>query len=567
MRLTVFLALLAACGQSHSNGAAGDSCKATNDCKMGLSCFSDPFPNGYCSADCSTNPCPDGTTCAPVAGASVCLKDCQSGSDCRSGYQCFGGVCTLRCMTNDDCGRGFVCTSGVCMPAPGAMLGAPCGKDADCSSQFCLSGVCSQTCNRDAACDATQTCLPNLSGTTITDACAARRKTAAPGATCTMDSDCDRGICLVGVCAELCVSSGDCHGSGMVCSNMELPLDTVGDASMLPKLQVCLPQSGTISYQPLAQWLPVPAHARAMSIYVFLPTFDFGDAAGVSSLIDPAGTAQYTPPTTIAAYYALPIRYAPAETSSVMQVPNSPSVKLTAGAWQMQYGAQSALASPAARVYYKLAAGAIAAGKLPLNFYITDLSAACATMTAADAATVLAGDITDMRNIFAQAGLTISDVTFHDVSGPNTIKVDTTSATSMLPDLDNILRTDTAGKGTTPGLDVVLVRQIQDRNGANSGVLGIAGGIPSAPELGTPHSGAVVSIETHCAGYFGPTAAHELAHTLGLYHNVEQDGHHDPLTDTAADGQNNLMYWIENQGRHLTVQQSTVIRDDVKVVQ
>src|SRR5581483_6291120 len=397
------------------------------------------------------------------------------------------------------------------------------------------------------------------------DACAARRKTGAPGATCTMDADCDRGICLIGVCAELCVSSGDCHGTGMSCTAMSVPVDA-SDASMLPKLQACLPQSGTISYDAsLVPWLPVPAQAHAMSIYIFLSSFDFADDVGVTSLIDPSGTKQYTPPATLNDYYNLPIRYAPAETSSVMQVPNSPAVTLSPGVWQFAFAASSTFGAPTARVYLKL--GSVTSGKLPLNFYITDLSAACTHVNASNAATALASDISDIRNIFAQAGLTISNVTFHDVTGPNTIKVNTASSGSMLQDLDNILRTDTAGKGTTPGLDVVLVRQIQDPNGADSGVLGIAGGIPGAPELGTAHSGAVVSIETKCNNYFAPTASHELAHTLGLYHNVEQDGHHDPLTDTAADGQNNLMYWIENQGMHLTVQQSTVIRDDVKVTQ
>ena len=39
----------------------------------------------------------------------------------------------------------------------------------------------------------------------------------------------------------------------------------------------------------------------------------------------------------------------------------------------------------------------------------------------------------------------------------------------------------------------------------------------------------------------------------------------DPLTDTATDGSNNLMYWLEDSGQHLSPQQSQVVRNDMKV--
>jgi hypothetical protein len=149
----------------------------------------------------------------------------------------------------------------------------------------------------------------------------------------------------------------------------------------------------------------------------------------------------------------------------------------------------------------------------------------------------------------------------------NTIKVSTTSA-SMLPDLDNLLAAATAGPGLQAGLDVVLVRSITDPNGNQSGVLGIAGGIPTNPVLATAHSGVAVSIDTLCFGgmsTFGSTMGHELGHSLGLFHNVEMDNSTDPLTDTKTDGNNNLMYWVEDSGQHLTPQQSQVVRNDMKV--
>ena len=84
--------------------------------------------------------------------------------------------------------------------------------------------------------------------------------------------------------------------------------------------------------------------------------------------------------------------------------------------------------------------------------------------------------------------------------------------------------------------------------------------------LGTPHSGAVVSIANDCGqSLLGPVAAHELGHTLGLFHSVEQQGQHDPLSDTSVDGSSNLMFWEENSGRHLSPQQGQVLRNDPKV--
>ncbi|HZS36787.1 MAG TPA: hypothetical protein VFF06_08175, partial [Polyangia bacterium] len=141
----------------------------------------------------------------------------------------------------------------------------------------------------------------------------------------------------------------------------------------------------------------------------------------------------------------------------------------------------------------------------------------------------------------------------------------------QLPDLDNTLQAATSGTTNPVGFDVVLIRTITDQNGAASNILGIAGGIPASPVLGTPHSGVVVSIESMCANrggssaLLGTTMGHELGHSVGLFHSQEQDGNTDPLTDTAVDGQTNLMYWLESSGQHLSVQQGQVIRDDPKV--
>jgi hypothetical protein len=236
--------------------------------------------------------------------------------------------------------------------------------------------------------------------------------------------------------------------------------------------------------------------------------------------------------------------------------------------------ASSGTPIPTVRVYIKLGDAPPAAGTAPLNIYYTDLTGACQPMTFNQLKQGgLSTTFNRLATIYSQAGITFSSTNFVDVSASvgNTIRVATATGADMLPDLDMLLQAATSQGGLTAGLDVVLVRSITDPNGNQSGVLGIAGGIPANPVLGTAHSGVAVSMETLCFGgtpVFASTIAHEVGHSIGLFHNIEMDATlHDPLTDTMADGKNNLMYWLEDSGEHISTQQGQVMRNDVKVKQ
>jgi len=295
-------------------------------------------------------------------------------------------------------------------------------------------------------------------------------------------------------------------------------------------------------------------------------------AVGITELNDPAGMSLYTQPTNQTDFAANLVRYLPTEASSTMLVPNAPNrVTLMPGVYQF-FAATSGSQTPTVRVYMKLHDGPLTSGTLPLNIYYTDLSGACRPTTFNQLqGGAINSALSTLTQIYQQAGISFSGTNYFDVSKAvgNTIRVSTsTDPTMQLPDLDMMLQAATTGTSATVGLDVVILRSITDQNNQPSGVLGVAGGIPTNPVLGTPHSGVVVSMETLCFGgqsTFGSTMGHELGHSLGLFHNVEMDGSTDPLDDTKVDGQNNLMYWVEDSGKHLSPHQSEVMRNDPKV--
>jgi hypothetical protein len=564
--LVVFACVLS-CGSKTGAGDIGSACATDPDCATGLGCGNDPFPGGYCTQDCSAAACPgDHQICSAVAGQNLCLKSCADRSECRSDYQCFGGVCTLACATDDECGKGFHCDAGQCTPFDGSPVGAACTVDNDCSSRLCLLGTCALSCARDLTCAEGQTCGLNAVGdgnratpaTHIAPACVPRRGGAANGARCDQDAVCDRGTCQLGVCVELCTTTQDCHGSGLTCAKMVAPLDN--DA--LPGFSACLPQKGILDVPSTSLYLPLPSNAQSFAIYSRLDVFDFNDNVGVISLKDPTGAVVYAPPTTLAEYFQLQVRYQPTESTSTMLVPNQPRLKLVPGAYTYGVGSDG-LVDTTTRIFIKLGDGPIASGTATLNFYLTDLTGSCHPMTVATAPTELASVVARLKQIYAQANVTITAVNYRSALGAHNVVRE--GAMTMLPDLDETLQAATTNQPGPPGLDIVIVRAITDENMKPSGVLGIAGGIPASPVLGTPHSGAIISISTLCQNLFGEVAGHELGHTLGLFHSVEQSGDKDPLTDTSVDGQQNLMYWLENSGTHLSVQQSQVVRNDPKV--
>ncbi len=120
MTLASALALLVACGEGKDGadkGTIGSPCTQDGDCEDGLTCYLG-VEGGYCSMDCSSATCPEGTECMTSLGTDLCMPVCTTSAECGEDMACVGGGCVPACASDDDCGgegSGHVCENGGCV--------------------------------------------------------------------------------------------------------------------------------------------------------------------------------------------------------------------------------------------------------------------------------------------------------------------------------------------------------------------------------------------------------------------------------------------------------------------
>ena len=549
------------------------------------------FPNGYCSVDCAADAkaCGDGKSCSALseAGPPVCLAGCSKATDCREGSQCYEGACQPRCKADTDCrSEGHTCQDGTCAERPGKKPGETCGTDTDCQFQACLGGRCALSCQRETACGESQTCTLDRDASRVRGSCIDKRAAApkTPLISCLDDAQCKLGSCVMGVCLVMCQDARDCKAasdadSPAACVELPAPLSKKLSISKWPRMKGCLPSNqGLAATYKASDTLLVPATGRSATFVISAPDANDNFEVGMQWINDASGKDIYVVPSPSDpdGYFKNAIRHQPNLGSATLLLSGSPTrVPLASAPYPFQafgFDTMSMMNSePLITVVYKLADASPktkTTGRLPLRIHITDVSGLPSTcnirmLKASNAATMLQPMVRKLQDIWGQSstGITFDPIEYIDSDAPNSI--DANSNTSLGRALQ------AASKNSAGGADLVLVRAINP-----NGVLGIAGGIPSAPGVkNNPRTGAVFATSLLCmtgAGYtlesLGQTAAHELGHSFGLSHAVERNGKTDPLGDgngpseSTKQGTMNLMYWSASGGEKLTAEQGQVLR-------
>ena len=204
-------------------------CKSGTFCKNGQ-CAANLAPGARCTSNfqCDTGFCADGVCCnracdgtceactvgagAPVDGTCATV---QAGTDpateCGTTW-CSGtaAACLAACAADTDCKTGTFCSAGTCEPK--RAQGTACGGDNQCTSTFCVDGVC---CN--AACNTTCQACSVASGSSANGTCVTFAGNTDPG------SECGLTFCSgASNCISACTSNSQCkvgnYCNGGTCS-------------------------------------------------------------------------------------------------------------------------------------------------------------------------------------------------------------------------------------------------------------------------------------------------------------------------------------------------------------
>jgi len=156
------------------------ACQASCDGSTTVNCGPAPGPTVVCAiAACTAG---SETPTRFCNGAGGCTP--ASSTNCAP-YVCGPSACKDVCDTNADCLSTYFCAPDKLCKGTGAD-GTRCLADDECTSKFCIDGVCCKT----STCSAGQRCDATTTGT-----CALPI-----AATCTSGTECGSGYCVDGVC-------------------------------------------------------------------------------------------------------------------------------------------------------------------------------------------------------------------------------------------------------------------------------------------------------------------------------------------------------------------------------
>ena len=523
------------CGPSR----VGATCTADGDCGQAPAFCGSGVPGGYCSLPCGGSgnaACPPGSNCTSAGGTSVCLLACQDQTGCRPGYLCLADgsgakSCLPACQSDGDCGPGLRCDTGTgaCVQTgpTGGVIGAACAQPSDCTATpgtpFCGNfpgGYCSTDCSANATvCGAGAVCVDFGGG--VQDCLS----TCTSAASCRPDYRC-ASLGSVSVCVPKCQSASDCGGSTPVCDQTSGNcVASTSGSSTVETVDLTAGGPVTVFTDHLGTPVTLTVPADAVSV-------DF-----VGQATDPtARIVVYrieTPDGRIYDYGSVTnkMRVFPPDYPGSFSVlaPNSPSAPFSPGTWNLWLlGAKQTTATVKALVKHA-PSPALTSGAVDMNLFFVGLSGLNATTAPTDAnfQTIL----TRVRNVWAQAGMSIGNVKYLDVTGTNATKYQDLKES----DLGALMQLSADPGASDNALNVFFVRTISGGTLDGYIILGISAGIPGVPVRGTNGSGMAVTSADFPQGLndIADTWVHEGSHWLGLFHTTESAGTaFDPIPDT-----------------------------------
>lgn len=579
-----------------TTGELGAACRTHDDCKSGLGCLgtADGFSDGVCSRGCAAIACPTKSVCVDLrttpAGASACMAACTGDGDCRNGYSCCksltgasaclpAAMCPatnlgaspdvgMACPAGGACAGGETCQAGAPFPDGACTRACALGNADTCPSNArCVDtetgAWCLASCGGPGDCRPGYDCVPAAAGGSV---CRGKAVTCVPGA---LDDGTPPRACTAGDMPPLVVGNG-----GQPVGPATPPIGCVKtvQCSALPAGQMQVLGAHAVGEEVA---FDVPAGTAGLSVVsqavgandtITYMGVDIDNSAVPTLLRAPDGTVVYDDnaavPGTTDPLPSLSAVFAGGSASTgAFTIPNTSNLLaqtaangLPSGRWHLtvndyavectlpQFSASCILGASASNRYdvqVLLRPGPLpATGAIDVAFYLV---ASSGTLTAASAVTDarVARMVQTLSQIYGEAGICLSKVTFYDVPAwaqskyASGISADRTGPCDELSQMFTL-----AQPGNT--LNFFLVQDITASSSQGGSIVGIDGTIPGPSSLGgTVHSGAAVSLADLSSGTCGGTgidlahcgadvvayiAAHEGGHWLGLFHTSEATG-------------------------------------------
>lgn len=258
--------------------------------------------------------------------------------------------------------------------------------------------------------------------------------------------------------------------------------------------------------------------------------------------------------------FASPGRVLPQRGMGAFQLPSSPDLPLTQGRWRIQLGqfdvdasaANDPVITPrpgAVRVAVLLRVQRVGPGSVGLAFHFT--GAAGLTTSTASASPAFLDMLALVGNVYGGVDVDVTDVALLDVPDGDTVR----TVVLATPACDGDELDALAARGVPDRLNIFVIDRFEC-GGVGPFLLGLSSGLPALPWAQSPRSGVVVagSFLLDDPELFAVAVAHELGHTLGLYHSRENDRFnadiYDVVKDTPDDdnARANLMYFDVSRG-------------------